>query len=294
LWATDLSPACEKALHHAIEIARHFGSKLYLMHVVSSLGFTMAGPDSVVYAYDAAIRDLRTTERVLMVDGAIAGVDHEVIVSDGEVWDNIARISEKKKIGLIVIGTPSRSGVARLVLGSTAEEIFRNASCPVLTVGPNCTRHVRLAGDDQPPPVLFPTDLSQESLKALPYGVSLANEQNARLVLHHVIPHSPEFLGHSHYLARDVIRLRSQRKQRAFEQLRSLANSIRLAIEPLCIVDFGEAADEILLGAERLRAKTIVMGLKANSYAAVLSHFAWSVASRVVSESRCPVLTVRA
>jgi nucleotide-binding universal stress UspA family protein len=293
LWATDLSSYSGKALHHATEIARHFGAKLYLMHVVSSLGFTMAGPDSTLYACDAAIRDLRALERRLLVHGAITGVDHEVIVSDGDVWDSIERTAAQKNIGLIVIGTHSRTGIARLVLGSTAEQIYRNASCPVLTVGPNGPDHIRLADDDRPLPILFPTDFSDESLSALPYAVSLAREQKTRLVLQHALHFRAESLGRSRYTANDVLRLRSQEKLRAFERLHSLA-SRSTAVNPLCMVQFGEAADSILSSAERITAKTIVLGLKPKPFADVVSHLAWSVASRVVSESCCSVLTVRA
>jgi nucleotide-binding universal stress UspA family protein len=294
LWATDLSSCSEKALHHATDVARHFGAKLYLMHVVSSLGFTLAGPDSTVYACDVAVRDLRSLERDLLVQGAIAGVEHEVIVADGDVWESIGGVSLQKKVGLIVIGTHSRTGFARLVLGSTAEEIFRKASCPVLTVGPNCPNHVQLADDEQGPPILFPTDFSAESLNGLPYALSLANEQGTRLILQHVIEPSPDFLGGSRYSANDVIRLRSQQKHRAFERLHSVVGTRKMALQPLYMVQFGDAADVILSTAERLQTKTIVMGLKPKEYVEVVSHLAWSVASRVVSESRCPVLTVRA
>ena len=56
LIATDFSEASEKALRHALAIARHYGAKLYLAHVVSSLAYTLVGPDAVVAATDAVSR----------------------------------------------------------------------------------------------------------------------------------------------------------------------------------------------------------------------------------------------
>ena len=294
LWATDLSSCSERALHHAAEIARHFGATLYLMHVVSSLGFTLAGPDSAIYACDVAARDLRALERDLLVKGAIAGVEHEAIVADGDIWDSIERVVARKKVGLIVIGTHSRTGIARLVLGSTAEQIFRKASCPVLTVGPNCPRYGPFDEDDPRSPILFPTDFSDESLKGLPYALSLANERRTRLVLNHVIEFSPEVFAPSRYSANDVIQLRSREKERAFDRLHSLVSSRKMAVKPLCVVQFGEVADTILSAAEHFRAKTIVMGLKPNNYVDLVTHLPWSTAARVVSEANCSVLTVRA
>ena len=56
LIATDFSEASEKALRHALAIARHYGAKLYLAHVVSSLAYTLVGPDAVVAATDAVMQ----------------------------------------------------------------------------------------------------------------------------------------------------------------------------------------------------------------------------------------------
>lgn len=44
LLAYDFSEVSEKALHHALAISRHYGAKFYLAHVVSHLGYTIAGP----------------------------------------------------------------------------------------------------------------------------------------------------------------------------------------------------------------------------------------------------------
>lgn len=54
LVATDFSAASEKALRHAIAIARSYGAKFYLAHVVSALGFKLAGGDTAAMAADAA------------------------------------------------------------------------------------------------------------------------------------------------------------------------------------------------------------------------------------------------
>lgn len=58
LVATDFSEASEKALHHALAIARHYHAKIYLAHVVSSLGFTLAGPEATTEAAALAVRDM--------------------------------------------------------------------------------------------------------------------------------------------------------------------------------------------------------------------------------------------
>jgi nucleotide-binding universal stress UspA family protein len=129
LVATDFSPASEKPLRHAVAIVRHYGSKFFLMHVVSSLRFTRAGPDAVAAAAEAAWRDAQQVELELVAGGELTGLDHQVIVRDGEIWTELERVIMQEGIDMVVIGTHSRKGLVKLVLGSVAEQIFRHASC---------------------------------------------------------------------------------------------------------------------------------------------------------------------
>ena len=117
LVATDFSPASEKPLRHGLAIAHRYATKFFLAHVVSSLGLNMAGPDAIFAAEAAACRDARNLEEHLRTTGAFGHLEHHVIVRQGEVWKQL-------------------DGFGKLVLGSVAEQIFRNADCPVLTVGP--------------------------------------------------------------------------------------------------------------------------------------------------------------
>ncbi len=80
LIATDFSEASEKALRHALAIARHYGAELYLAHVVSSLAFTLVGPDAVNAVTDAVCREARQLEDQLVQSGALADLPHEIIV----------------------------------------------------------------------------------------------------------------------------------------------------------------------------------------------------------------------
>jgi nucleotide-binding universal stress UspA family protein len=53
---------------------------------------------------------------------------------DGDAALEILRLAKESKCDLIVLGTHGRTGLSRLVVGSVAEQILRNATCPVLTV----------------------------------------------------------------------------------------------------------------------------------------------------------------
>ena len=293
LVATDFSPASEKALRHAAAIARHYGSKLYIAHVVSGLGFVMAGPDSSAMASGLAEKNLEKLEQQLIIRGALAGLTHEMIVREGEVWEELEKVVAQRSVDMVVIGTHSRTGIAKLVLGSVAEEIFRHASCPVLTVGSHCPADAQISAQESIRPILFPTDFSDTSLRALPYAISLTNEQQARLVLLHMLSPVPEIQGNRWYTANDVIDSRKAARAEKVKQLHWLVRHAKLAIDPICMAEFGEPAEGILWAARKLNAEAIIMGLRRKTHVDAMSHLPWSTAYKVVRGACSAVLTVR-
>jgi len=294
LIATDFSEASEKALRHAIAIARHYGAKLYLAHVVSSLGFTMVGPDAVAQASDIVWRDARELEHRLIQSGALSALPHEVIVRDGNVWDELDQIIDEQQIELVVIGTHARRGLGKLLLGSVAEHIFRHADCLVLTVGPGSLPDSPVGSTRAIRPFLFATDFSQASLCALPYAISAANHFGTQLVLLHVISDFPMPRGVDWPSANDVIQMRENARVSSLRRLEDLTSqSLKLSITPECVVEFGEPADKILEVAKTVQSDAIVLGLHRTTRIGAVSHMPWAAAYEVVCGACCSVLTVR-
>ena len=92
---------------------------------------------------------------------------------------------------LVVMGSRGRSGVQRLLLGSVAERVLRQASCPTLVV----PRGVAETIAEPSPPfkrILCAVDFSDGSRRALTYGIGLAEEADAHLTVLHVIDIPPE------------------------------------------------------------------------------------------------------
>ncbi len=293
LVATDFSSASDKALRHALSIARYYNSKLYVTHVVSSVGLNVAGPDAIAQATILALRDATATERQLVASGALGGIRHRVIVRQGDVWNELQTVIRKEGIDLLVIGTHGRTGWRRLVLGSVAEQIFRHACCRVLTVGPCSPPDARLAPDGAPRPLLFATDFSEASLRALPHAASLANLRRTKLVLLHMLSPVPQVEGNRWYMPNDVVEMRAAAEVAARKRLHDLLANIDLAVEPTFIADFGESAQGILRAARVLHAEIIIMGLRCRSHFDTISHLPWSTAYNVICGAVCPVLTVR-
>ncbi len=278
MLATDFDPVSESALHYSLAIARRYASKVYLMHVVAPEPFQFLAPEARQRALEDAWRNAQRHMTDLLIAGHLEGVDHQVLVEQGDVWQVLARRIEELSINLVVIGTHARGRVGKLFLGSIAETIFRQASCPVLMVGPRAS-HVNERTPDQP--ILFCTGFSAHSLKAGGYALSLAQHQGSKLLLMHVSGDT----GAS-----------AQAKKRIAEEARSKLQSLippgtQLLSPPETIVEFGTAAERIIQVAKKYNAGLIVLGVR--QPVGFVRRLKWATAYGVVSESTCPVLTVR-
>ena len=291
LVATDFSPSSQKAMHYALALARAHGSKVYLAHVVSSLGFTIAEGDVMCMAQDVAARDMSGLEEEWARRGEFAGIAHESVVCCGVVWEQLRQIVDCEHIDLLVMGTHGRTGLRKIVMGSVAEEVFRHAKYPVMTVGPSVSDTCAVSGRFQH--ILFPSNFKETSRNALLYAVELANQEHAQLTLLHVISPMPvDETGIGWYVGSDLNLRREQARSTALEQMKAmLALAPALLEKPELAVEFGFTAEEIMVTAAKRSADLILMGVRAGR--ADASHAPWSIAHQVVHEAHCPVLTVR-
>jgi nucleotide-binding universal stress UspA family protein len=295
LVASDFSEASQKPLRHAVSIARHFHAQFYLAHVVSSIGFTIAGADALESATSAARRDVGELERKLVENGALMGVSHEFIVRQGKIWEELEAIIREKQVDLVVIGTHAREGIEKLVLGSVAEQIFREADGLVLTVGPHSLPDAPLERTSGTRSFLFPTDFSAASFHALPHAISFANHFGARLVFLHVAPVMP--IPESFSWSKtpdDITQMREDARQKALKRLGEfVSENAPLSVKPELMVEFGKHGEQILRVARSLKADLIIMGLNHAKHGRAASHMPQTTAYKVVREAHCSVLTVR-
>jgi nucleotide-binding universal stress UspA family protein len=282
LFATDFSPSAEAALPYAIGLAKQYGAKVHGVHVRFPATYPIVGPEAMPQVIEAAEEQAKFEAQQL--HEMLGAVPHEVTVTEGELWPVLNEVVDKQKTDLVVMGTHGRTGVSRALLGSAAEEIFRRAACPVLTVGPHVSRNTdrRLAMKQ----ILFATDFSAESLAALPYAVSLAQEHQSNLTLLYVTgKHKVGELVHTEQYDESTLR-------RLQALLPAEAN---LWCEPKCRVEHGPEAEKIMEVATALGADLIVLGVRApQGGLGATTHVLRSIAHEVVTHAECPVLTVRA
>jgi len=274
LFATDFSHPSTRALPYAVALAEKYGAKLYAAHVAPEpLGLPAAAREGLRALGVRHLEDHRYSQEQL--ERQLQGVRHEVVTRKGDVWTELSKITRAEGIDLIVIGTHGRTGANKVIMGSVAETIFRHAPCPVLTVGPEASGEPDSIADLHE--ILFPTDFSAESLAALPYAISLAQQDHARLYLLYVAG-------------------RSQQGETLLEsRVRSLVGpEAKLFCEPKVFVETGPPAEKILELAEELGTDLIVLGVKPMPLVFEASaHLPQATAYKIVSQATCPVLTVR-
>jgi len=288
LIATDFSEASLKAQRHAISIARHFHAKFYMAHIVSSVGLNMAGADALELETKVTSREMAELERNLVQDGRLAGLSHEFIVRQGDICEELEDIIREHHVEIVVIGTQGRRGIEKLVMGSVAEKIFREADKLVLTVGPHSKPDAPLEGSDGTRPFLFPTNFSEASKKALPHAISFCNHFGARLLLLHVAPASRATTPGSILGEQEIARRELLARLHGF-----LPSDVPLSVTPEFMVEFGDHGEQILNAARLRKADLIVMGLDHSRHGRAVSHLPMTTTYRVVCQAPCSVLTVR-
>lgn len=293
LVAYDFSNASRKPLLHALTIARHFGAKLHMAYVISSIGYEIAGPEASQLAAHGSQRDAQQLETDLLKNANLAGLQYEFIIREGNVWEQLEFIIQEKQIDAVVVGTHGREGVGRLLLGSVAEQIFRQANCLVLIVGPGSQENSLIERKESSRAFLFATDFSAASLGALPYAASFANHFGAKLIVLHVL--DPVLIPNSSHWSTigDLNRRREEAQsasQKQFEQF--ICHNVPAATKPEFLIKFGIPVEEIVQACRTLKADLLILGLRHAAHAAAASHLPWR-AHEIVCTASCPVLTVK-
>jgi nucleotide-binding universal stress UspA family protein len=267
LMATDYSPASEVALPYAVEMARYFDATLHVVHVLLPGEWEPTADDTTAaFPYEPNQEAQRHMASFFSSTG-LEGVRSDYLIRRGQnVWEELSRIIEDKNIDMVVLGTHGRGGIGKLLIGSVAEDVFRKAACPVLTIGPH------VAGRTAAPfrRIAFATDLTEPSLEHIPFIFGLAEEFQARLAVIHALQ---PFIATG-----DVIEASRQKMRQMIPSQPKLEY----------LIEIGEPADAIRKAAEQWNCDLIALGAHAN----ISTHWGAATAHRIVAEAHCPVLTL--
>jgi nucleotide-binding universal stress UspA family protein len=269
LFATDFSAASLAALPFAGALTGAFGSNLYLCHIEPPAPLTGALADP--HLYEAAGKDAVEQLAALRNRPELKDLKPEpaLVLAEGDFKDELLKVVSRSKIDLVVAGTRGRTGLRKMLLGSTTEEICRDVSCPILTVGPGI-----VLGSGKPfQNILFPTNLSQLSQKTVPYLAVLAKKFGSQLTILHVL--SQGDAGKTAESVRAAMRTE-------FANLSAFA--------PEFVVAAGDTAETALRVARENNTGLIAMGIRNAFRPGVLRE---RTAYRIIAGAQCPVLTIK-
>lgn len=280
LFATDFSEESAHAINYVRSLHDAYTATIFVVHVADIFPYSLSQERSALEKAAMIRSQAETRLRDFMLAHGFERQHFESAVLSGEIFQAIESFADAHDIDLIVLGSRGDLGLNRLFLGSTAEEIFRTARCPVLTVGP----HALPPGSDALfNRLLFATDLSPHSKAAVPYlEYLLSRNPSAKLTLLHVLPH----------------------EQHAFEQqmrvseieaevTELIAPDLRCQIAGV-VVKPGEPELTIAETAASIAADLLVLGVRyGGSFLRAATHGFSSITNNVISKAPCPVLTIR-
>jgi nucleotide-binding universal stress UspA family protein len=184
----DFSPASVEALRYAVSLAKQFRAAIHLVHVYP--------PDEASSVAAAGHLLFQSAEAVERLNEELTGIHRKHVpnfrpenchVRSGRPDQGINALAREIEADLIVLSTRGHSGLKRLLLGSTAERVVRDAPCPVLVARKQKQKAKVGTRAFAIRTILVPTDFSQCSLAGTEYAGFLAKELGATLRLFHAI-----------------------------------------------------------------------------------------------------------
>ena len=272
---TDFSGAAETAVCYAAALARRYSAELDVVNVLDLSLAAVSAEGSTGTVLEAMKQS--SAAGLAACAQRFPDVRIRTKLQEGiSSCEGLRAVVKETDAGLLVLGTASKRGLNKLIFGSTAEDMIREAPCPVLTVGP----HVENRCDEAIPfrRIVCADDLSDRANKALSYALLLAEDSGAHLYLCHVLEGEDS----------PVVPLREIDLQQRMRALVPHRSGEWCTTE--CTVQSGNASAEILKLAEQVKADVIVLGPRHGSF--WLKYVNTGTTPAILAEARCPVLTV--
>ncbi len=287
LVATDFSDTAEAGLDWAIDLAKAHGARIDLVHALmmpNQMGAYLPSPEDMNEQLRQAALG-RLDESAVRVRDAGVEVQPELLL--GLPSQTILEAAAASSAELIVVGSLGTTGIKHMLLGSTAERVVQQASCPVLTIHPGDVEQHRPLRS-----VLVPTDFSHDAELAIEAALRIlpAGGEVARMTLLHAYHLPFEYTAYGPIPT--SLNYLEDSEGEALEKLEAKRSELAQdGLEVEILAQEGYPPDVIVETAKATGADLIAMGIQGGS---ALSNFLLgSTAERVVQHAGCPVLTVR-
>ncbi|RLM56767.1 universal stress protein [Halobellus sp. Atlit-31R] len=177
LFPTDGSEGAAQVLDHVLDLAVAHEATLHVLTAAGPGGDRLADdPNDVGAAIEAEAESIVTAAADRAAE---RGIETVTAVRRGDPSEAIVDYADETGVGLVVMPTHGRTGLERLVIGSTTERVVRRSTAPVLTVQPDAESDLAYPYER----ILVPTDGSECATTALSFGADLAATDGSRLDL---------------------------------------------------------------------------------------------------------------
>ena len=289
---TDFSELSFQPFEAAVSMARKFGARLHILHVL---------PEPEIYApwqlpadspserskRVAGVR--KKLEDLVEARGALSTVDVDSAVLCGACEEAVTEFQKRENIDLLLVASHGHAGMEHFSLGSFTARLLQFSSCPVLVYKTRQSPEMFPEGTFAPKRILVAHDFSTASRETLPLVREWAEAYSAEVKL--------VFVSDSFELSALVdvampMPPNDDLRSNAMRELEGIISSEWRGIRAEPVVCEGHPAVEILKEADGYGADLIVMGSRGLSPFGRLE--LGSVAERVVHGAGCPVLVVKA
>jgi len=278
LFASEI-PANERAFNFALAQAKEFAADLVLFHAYDTLVVAASETSGIrYYDYAAAARAEIKHLEPLADRARREGIKCDVVVRPGLAADQILSYLGERDVDRIVMGTHSPGPIGKILVGSVAEAVLRNARVPVYIIGPEVVdgSYRNFATRT----ILCAVSFIESSYAVATFAAEVAARHRARLILQHVI--RPQ--DRAEVLAGQTI------EEIEADLLSLIPTELREQVSIQTIVVPGDPTEELLYQSRAQQADLIVLGAHgASAFAAIARH---GVVYKVLAHSHCPVITL--
>jgi nucleotide-binding universal stress UspA family protein len=277
--ATDFTPESERVVSYASALAKHFASQLTLVHVIDLSVVTFSGAIDGGVLVDAMRHDSGENMHKALRELSSIGLRVQGQVLEAhDPAGAILLFCDQQNADLLVIGTHSRHGLRKIILGSIAQDIIHRAKCPVLTIGPN-TKPVS-SEKTSFSTILFATDLQHDIAEKAATALAIAQDGVARIYMCHVLQDTGTNISETLALQLEAeVALRKLVPEASYDWCC-----------PEYVVESGNVSDRILKVVRDAGVDLIILGARRSSN--WLDRLNEGVVEKVLAEADCPVMTL--
>ena len=139
LYPIDFSECSYQVLPYVLYVAEKYDAEIYLLYVVDDLrqfaGMHVPHTSISDFIEQAMVESEKMLDKICDEHlQSCPNFQRRLVMGDPRV--EILKMVESEKIDLVIMGSHSRRGLERIIFGSVAEYVVKNASVPVLTVKP--------------------------------------------------------------------------------------------------------------------------------------------------------------